>query len=283
MKILSFGEIIWDIYEDGKCIGGAPLNFASHAALLGADSYLLSAVGTDALAEPALDCLKKFGVKCDLVKKNKKPTGQCIVSLGETKLPTYNLMSDVAYDYLDASTFKIKGFDALYFGTLIQRSPKNQKLIKKILKRCRFKHIFCDLNIRAPHFSRDSIMLCAENATILKISREELGTVTSEVFGETVTEPLEASRMLMGKFPRLKIIIITLDKDGAFALERQTERSYTLPAPETEVVSSVGAGDSFSAAFLVNYLKNSDTETAMTEAIKLSSFVVSQKDAVPIK
>ena len=126
-------------------------------------------------------------------------------------------------------------------------------------------------------------MLCAENATILKISREELGTVTSEVFGETVTEPLEASRMLIDKFPNLKVVIITLDKDGAFAFERQTERSYTLPAPETKVISSVGAGDSFSAAFLVNYLKNADTEKAMAEAIKLSSFVVSQKDAVPIK
>ncbi len=34
MKILSFGEIIWDVYEDKKCIGGAPFNFAAHCARL---------------------------------------------------------------------------------------------------------------------------------------------------------------------------------------------------------------------------------------------------------
>ena len=49
MKILSFGEIIWDIYDSGPVIGGAPLNFAANCAGLGAESYMLSAVGSDAL------------------------------------------------------------------------------------------------------------------------------------------------------------------------------------------------------------------------------------------
>ena len=28
--VLVFGEIIWDVYPDKSCIGGAPLNFAAH-------------------------------------------------------------------------------------------------------------------------------------------------------------------------------------------------------------------------------------------------------------
>ena len=30
MNVLSFGEILWDIYPDKKFLGGAPLNFAAH-------------------------------------------------------------------------------------------------------------------------------------------------------------------------------------------------------------------------------------------------------------
>lgn len=29
MKALSFGEILWDVYPNKKCLGGAPLNFAA--------------------------------------------------------------------------------------------------------------------------------------------------------------------------------------------------------------------------------------------------------------
>ena len=58
MKILSFGEIIWDIYDSGPVIGGAPLNFAANCAGLGAESYMLSAVGSDALGRLSLERLE---------------------------------------------------------------------------------------------------------------------------------------------------------------------------------------------------------------------------------
>ena len=179
MKILSLGEIIWDIYESEKCIGGAPLNFSAHAALLGADSFLLSAVGGDSLAEPATEALKAFGVKTDYVTTvAEKPTGKCLVSLDKKGVPSYALAEDVAYDYL-ASDASFEGFDAFSFGTLIQRSEGNRALIKQILANNKFPHIFCDLNLRKPFYDKESALLCAENATILKISREELPAATA--------------------------------------------------------------------------------------------------------
>ena len=67
MRILSFGEIIFDIYPDRECIGGAPLNFAAHACREGADAYLLSAVGNDILGNRALEFLNKIGIFTDYV------------------------------------------------------------------------------------------------------------------------------------------------------------------------------------------------------------------------
>ncbi len=42
MKILSVGEILWDIYPDKKHIGGAPFNFAAHLARHGEEVYIIT-------------------------------------------------------------------------------------------------------------------------------------------------------------------------------------------------------------------------------------------------
>ena len=52
-KILAFGEIIWDIFPDKKCIGGAPFNFLAHSVKQGATAYLVSAVGKDEIGKDA--------------------------------------------------------------------------------------------------------------------------------------------------------------------------------------------------------------------------------------
>ena len=36
MRILSVGEILWDVIEQSEHLGGAPLNFAAHAQKAGA-------------------------------------------------------------------------------------------------------------------------------------------------------------------------------------------------------------------------------------------------------
>ena len=54
MNILSFGEIIWDVYPNEKHIGGAPFNFAAHAKRAGAEAFLMSAVGNDTLGQEAI-------------------------------------------------------------------------------------------------------------------------------------------------------------------------------------------------------------------------------------
>ena len=42
---LCFGEILFDVFGDDRCIGGAPFNFAAHFAQLGGEAVMVSAVG----------------------------------------------------------------------------------------------------------------------------------------------------------------------------------------------------------------------------------------------
>lgn len=284
MKILSFGEIIWDVYEDKKCIGGAPFNFAAHCARLGAESYLLSAAGDDELGGEAMKIAREFGIKDNYIKvKKDKPTGRCLVTLDKNKVPNYDIVKDSAYDYIQFDkNIENNNSDVFCFETLIQRSENNVETIKEILKKVKFKEIFCDLNIRKPFYNEKSIRLCLENASIVKISSEELGCVMNTVFGSEITDCADASKLISSSYKNIKLIIITLGSDGAYVYASQNKKEYYHEGENVRVVSTVGAGDSFSAAFVTEYLSGGNIESALDKAVKLSAYVVSHADAVPV-
>ena len=62
MKVLGFGEIIWDIYPEKQTIGGAMFNFCAHMAHLGDEAYIISAVGNDSFGLNAGRELMRHGV-----------------------------------------------------------------------------------------------------------------------------------------------------------------------------------------------------------------------------
>lgn len=283
MKILSFGEIIWDIYSDKKCIGGAPFNFAAHCARLGAESYLLSAAGDDELGVEALKIARGFGIKDDYIQTvNGSPTGRCLVTLDKNKVPNYDIVKDSAYDYIQFDKdIENNNFDVFCFETLIQRSENNVETIKEILKKVKFKEIFCDLNIRKPFYNEKSIRLCLENASIAKISREELPVVTNTVFGREITDCAVASKLISLNYKNINIIIITLGSDGAYVYDSMNKKEYYHEGETVRVVSTVGAGDSFSAAFVSEYLPGGNIESALDKAVKLSAYVVAHAQAIP--
>lgn len=281
MKILSFGEVLWDVYPNDKFIGGAPFNFAAHCALLGADSYLASAIGSDALGYETLEKVKAFGVKTDYVSVlPDKETGKCLVTLDEDAHPTYNLLTDVAYDYIQKPELT-ENFDVIGFGTLALRGENNKKVMTNILNTCDFSEIFCDLNIRPPFYSKESVNFCLSNATIVKISDEELSTVAELALGG-YADAKNTALLLSEKFQQIKLIIITKGGNGSFCYDCKSSKFYYADAVPTEVVSTVGAGDSFSAAFLTQYFNGNSIDICLQFASKISSHVCATADAIPI-
>ena len=282
MKILSFGEVLWDVYPDAAHLGGAPLNFAGHLALQGADAYFVSAVGKDILGEKTIREVKKLGVKTDYISVSEsKETGKCIVTLDENAVPKYDLLSDVAYDYIQLPDFKADhDFDAIAFGTLALRMNNNIEVLKAIIKNAKHKEIYSDLNIRPPFYSEESIRFCMSNATIAKISDEELPIITKCLIGKDL-DYKSAAVAFAEAYGQLKLIIITKGADGSCTYDSRTKTFYETPAALVKVVSTVGAGDSFGAAFLYKYFNKEDIPSCMEYASKVSALVVGQKDAIP--
>ena len=286
-KILSIGEIIWDIYPDKQVIGGAPLNFSAHAVLCGAESSLISAVGEDELGEKAIQKVKCFGVDDRFIKKSKKPTGQCLVTLDERAIPQYNVLRDVAYDHieLNQADFELinqEKFDVLYFGTLIQRDPVSEKAVRDLVQNCQFHNMICDVNLRPNCYDAESVNFCLTHATILKVSIEEEPLLrTCGGYAPSNKTPMAMAMALCEKYSQLEIVLVTLGKDGSYAYVAKEQKGYFQESIGDLVVSTVGAGDSFSAAWLTSYLSQKPMELCMKKAAEVSGYVVAHVDAVP--
>ena len=282
MKLLSFGEVLFDVFSEKYCLGGAPLNLAAHITAQGYESTILSSVGNDELGATAITQIKKLGIDTSLIKVlSNKETGKCIVTLDENAIPCYSLLDNVAYDFIDIpKDSDIIQFDTFAFGTLALRDFHNQTTVEKILNNTSFDTVFVDLNLREPYYSQKTIMFCLENATILKLSSEEYPIVSNIILGKD-TEFKEGLQAISKKFPQIKIVIYTLGEYGAYAYNCNNNEFIYCEAEKCNVVSTVGAGDSFSATFLAQYADGKDILTCLKCSSKLSAFVVSHNGAIP--
>ena len=273
MRIIAFGEILWDIFGDQKTIGGAPFNFAAHIARLGAETYMISAVGNDGLGSQALDAAKELGIKTDHIAVDRAHrTGVCNVTLKNGK-PEYDLVRDVAYDHIPACIPR-GNFDALYMGTLALRSADSRRAFESALKYVSRREVFFDVNFRGSFYTRELVESLLRHTTVLKVSDEEL-----PFFG---VQPLpELCLRLAEKYRSLKYICVTLGAEGAAVYNCAHSTLLYSGKPQSKPVSTVGAGDSFSACFLYNLLAGEPVTVCLDRAVKLSDFVVTQLGAVP--
>ena len=281
MKALSFGEILWDVYPDQKCLGGAPLNFAAHFAKQGGKPYMLSALGDDELGKAALEKLFDWNVNPKYISVLKdRSTGRCLVTLDKQSVPRYHICQDVAYDYIPFKRVS-ESFDLLYFGTLALRSDENFAVLKRLIRENHFPEVLVDVNVRAPFYSKAAVQFSVESATVLKISTEELPIIAELLGISHLKDYADFSKELVELNNHLKCIVITRGADGAYAVECKTGKEYHCPAVENNVVSTVGAGDSFSAAFIYWFLRQKDISYCLHYATQVAGYVVSQYDAVP--
>lgn len=283
-KILSFGEVLWDLFPDGARFGGAPANFASHVALLGGEVSMASAVGNDARGREAIRNLEILGVDTSLVQVlSGATTGTVGVETDSMGKPRYAIHEDAAWDRIDWNpelAARIEGVDALYFGTLSQRSDVSRRTLRRALERAGDSGVLrvLDINLRAPFFSDALIEESLENADLLKFSDEELPPIAA-VCGISPHGSENAILQDIAEKMSLPAIVMTRGSQGA--LFHSPSQSLEQPGIPTEVVDTVGAGDSFTAAFVLGWLRGKPIDQVLDHACRTASSVCAHAGAIP--
>ena len=276
--IIGIGELLWDMLPEGKRTGGAPINFVYHATRLGARGYAVSAVGNDALGNEILAELEKSGIKY-CVSRNDYPTGHVKVVLNDG-IPSYDIVEGVAWDHLTASPEAedlVRRADAVCFGTLALRSPQSKQAVETLLSFAPERALrFFDVNLRGTYYSAELIDGLLKKANVFKINDEEIN-VLKELFGISGTVD-EICKTFIEQYG-LKYMIFTAG-DKFSAVYTPSEKSW-LPTPKVKVADTVGAGDSFSGAFVYNILTGKSLAQAHKAAVDVAAFVSTKSGAWP--
>lgn len=278
--VVGLGEVLWDVFPEGAQLGGAPANFACHAAALGVQASIVSVVGRDELGDRTLEALVSRGVEVDCIEKSDLPTGRVNVSVNERGEPNYEISDGVAWEQQVWTTERdtlAKSCDAVCFGTLGQRSPAAQKFITEFLQRTSPNCIrVFDVNLRQSFYSDPMIVESLQLASVLKLNDDELPVVCKAVGIEP--RATDAAYSLRQKFD-LDLVALTQGSTGAQLIGGQ--RTDFSPATATKVKDTVGAGDAYTAALTVGLLRDLNPSEINQAACSIAAFVCSQPGATP--
>ena len=281
--VIGMGEALWDVLPEGKKIGGAPANFAYHVSQFGLPSCVVSAVGDDPLGNEIIENFTSKGLTHQ-IERVPYPTGTVQVEVDQAGIPRYEIKENVAWDnipYTDTLEQLAKRTTAVCFGSLAQRNVVSRNTINRFLDAIPAENdplIVFDVNLRQGFYNKEILCNSMKRCNILKINDEELVTV-SRMFGYPGIDLQDKCWILLGKY-NLRMLILTCGINGSYVF---TPGNVSFqPTPKVEVADTVGAGDSFTAAFISNILKGKTVAEAHSCAVQTSAYVCTKKGAMPI-
>lgn len=269
--VLSFGEVLMDCFPDKRVIGGAPLNVVTHLKRLRIDSGIISKIGKDELGDQILTFLQKEGLDEQIQVSTTHGTGRVDVTLNNGQ-PSYEIKTGTAWDFISYQKLATQP-DFFVFGSLALLNTNNQETFKAFKQANPDTQFLCDINLRAPFYNKESILLCLTNADILKINDEELDYLAAE---NNIEDGIAWLKSTFG----IHKILLTKGKDGAELF--WNDKHYNVDvSPVNELKDTVGAGDSFTAIFIYGLLNNWDLNKTLKAASKFASRICETSGAIP--
>ena len=278
-KIVCFGEVLWDVFPNNKIIGGAPFNVAYRLNSLGMEASIISSIGNDSSGELLIKEIEKNQINTSLIQKHPSlQTGEVKISIDEKGSANYKILSPVAWDEISTTKLgfnKVKNSNAFVYGSLSSRSEHSKKTLFELLKIAKFK-IF-DVNIRAPHYSLETIKALINEANLLKCNEEELLSL-SKSYGCKKNGLRERITFLSDKTETTSICV-SRGENGAILYENGG--FYEHFGYKIKVKDTVGAGDSFLATLISYRMQNFSIEKSLELACAMGALVCKYDGANP--
>lgn len=296
--IVGIGELLWDIYPDGrKVAGGAPFNFTFHCHQLGHEAIIVSRVGDDQLGRELREEVKRLGLSDEFIQTDRDhPTGTVTVSLDANKVPTYTINEDVAWDYIewnDQLTNLAKEAAAVCFGTLAQRAKTPRVTIEVFVREAYNAIRVFDVNLRSPLTFERLIRIesLREQVEWLKVNEDELRTLQARLVTDCDLPPPEMPVGLPNRKESplrawfdpgsdvRKVGILTRGSKSTAVHDWQ--RTEWIPSVPANVIDTVGAGDAFTAAMVCLHLEGKPLRDCARFANRYAARVCEHQGATP--
>ena len=252
MRLISIGEILWDVIGGQEHLGGALLNFSAHAGRLGHEASLVSAVGADLRGDRALEAMSALGLSTDFVQRSDEwPTGIVTVTVAGDGQPEFEIQRPAAYDsiHLDAAALKrlaTRNADWICYGTLLPVYPRGRTALFDAMDAIPQARRFYDVNLRPKSFTAELVQDLMRRATVAKLNEDEVRSI-KEMFQGSYRS-LEAFCRDHAERLGWEAVCVTRGELGCAILAR--DQYAEVPGYRVQVLDTVGAGDAFAAAFL---------------------------------
>lgn len=283
MKIVSIGEVLWDVIGDKEHLGGAPFNFAAHARKLGHEVLFVSAVGYDERGDRVLECMAQMGLSTRFVRRAEGfPTGIASVTLDATGQPTFCIERPAAYDFPELSPADLEELlspapDWIYFGTLLQMSLHAFEVTGKLLAaRCSTRR-FYDINLRPSCYKPQLVGDLMAQATVVKLNDEEV-RIVDQMCRQSHSSLENFCRDYAGDLG-WESVCVTRGAEGCVLLAGG--EIIHAPGYGVAVVDTVGSGDAFAAAFLHGLGNGWPAGQVADFANRVGALVASRPGATP--
>jgi fructokinase len=272
-KLIIFGEVLFDCFPNGeKILGGAPFNVAWHLQAFGQSPYFVSCIGQDAEGAIILEAMKGWGMETEGVQLDgHHPTGKVAITLNQGE-PSYEIVADSAYDFIDPARLETIVCDTLYHGSLGLRNSVARSALSR-LKRNGTQRVFLDINLRPPWWQREEVLEWVSQADWVKLNQHELEVLLGqEASLPTQAEAFKSEHGLDG-------LIITRGERGASLSAGHGSTLEVVPEKALKTVDTVGAGDAFTAVILLGLMSEWPFDISLKRAQSFASAIVGQRGA----
>jgi fructokinase len=283
VRIVSIGEVLWDVIGDKEYLGGAALNFSAHAAQLGHTVFFVSAIGPDERGRRVLERMAELGLTTQFVHEiDAYPTGLVTVELNAAGVPKFTLHHPAAYDAPELSEGDLSALlspkpDWIYFGTLFQMSPQAKQLTYQLIdSHCGARLLF-DVNLRKDSYTAPLVRELMARAQVVKLNEDE-ATEIDRMLGRPQRSLEDFCRAYSKEFG-WQSVCVTRGEKGCVMLvngEYVEAGGYTVQSQDT-----VGAGDAFAAAFIHGLTLQWPTQEIADFANRVAALVASRPGGTP--
>ena len=278
--IVGIGEVLWDCFDAHRTLGGAPFNFSFHVHQFGFQALAISAIGDDQLGLEIEQVCQLKGLDY-FFPRMPYPTGEVYVQMDRHGVPAYTICDDRAWDHIPflPSMLPIAQHTrAVCFGSLAQRSADSRASIYAFLDATPIDALrIFDINLRMNYYSQDIIDSSLLRANVLKLNYDEL-LILQQIYHFADMGLEDACRYLLQTYD-LRYLILTCGEDGSYVFT--LDAMSFLPTPDVRVKDTVGAGDSFTAAFIASVLRAKPLPEAHRIAVEVSAYFCTQSGATP--